>query len=101
MPWVDEMDWDSWVQYPNTCGAAALYMFLRGEGMVVDYPTLVQQLKAERPGGLDPYCGSDATGWPADIPTPTPDPTGWSNPDCVSAETLADVGRKYYGMAIR
>jgi len=102
MPWVDEMHQESWQLYPNSCGAAALFMFLRGEGIVdVNYHTLVDQLKRERPGGYDPYCGTDGTS-PSyqGIPTPTADPFGWNNPGCVSAEALAEVARNDYNMMI-
>ena len=101
MPWVDEMDAEFWKKYPNSCGAAALYMFLKGEGKPVVFETLVQQLQPERPGGYDPYCGvySDNGSWGA-IPSPTPDPNGWNNKACVSADALASVARKYYGLNI-
>jgi len=99
VPWMDEMAPENWDRFPNSCGAMALYMFLQAEHKQVDLSTLVQQLAAERPGGHDGYCCSD--GW-GRFPTPTPDPAPepWCNPACVSAEALADVARKYYGMAI-
>jgi RHS repeat-associated protein len=98
MPWVDEQSQEMWNRYPNSCGAAALYMFLRGEGVPVVYETLVQQLRNERPGGYDGYCCSN--GWNGAFPTPTPDPLNWCNEACVSADTLADVARKFYGLNI-
>ena len=101
VPWVDEMDPEIWEQYRNSCGAMALYMFLEAEGKDVNLPTLIQQLRDERPGGYDGYCCTWGQGpsW-VGVPTPTPDPLGWCNEACVSAETLADVARKHYGMAI-
>jgi RHS repeat-associated protein len=98
MPWVDEQSQEMWQQYPNSCGAAALYMFLRGEGVSVDFGTLVEQLRSERPGGYDGYCCS--TGW-GRFPAPTPDPLKWCNNVCVSAETLAKVAREHYGLNIQ
>ncbi len=103
MPWVDEQSPEMWNQYPNSCGAAALYMFLKGEKVGVNFDTLVQQLQSERPAGYDGYCchnritGADGV---TILPTPTPDPLTWCNRACVSAETLADVARKYYGLDI-
>jgi RHS repeat-associated protein len=103
MPWVDEQSPELWNRNPNSCGAAALYMFLKGEGVPVVYDTLVQQLRSERPAGYDGYCclnqitGADGV---VILPTPTPDPLKWCNAGCVSAETLADVARKYYGLNI-
>jgi RHS repeat-associated protein len=97
MPWVDEMDQTMWNKYPNSCGAAALYMFLGGEGVSVNFETLVQQLQAERPGGYDSYCCS--SGWGV-FPTPTPGVDGWCNRACVSGEALANVARKHYGLDI-
>jgi RHS repeat-associated protein len=97
MPWVDEQSQEFWNQYPNSCGAAALYMFLEGEGIAVNFDVLIQQLRDERPGGYDGYCCSN--GW-GRFPTPTPDPKKWCNEACTSAETLADVARKYYGLNI-
>ncbi|MBN1878417.1 MAG: C39 family peptidase [Anaerolineae bacterium] len=97
VPWIDEMG-DLWVKYPNSCGVMALYMFLHGEGLAVDLDTLVQQLRQQRPGGYDGYCCS--LGWGGQFPTPTPDPLGWCNRACVSAETLAEVARVYYGLTI-
>ena len=105
MPWVDELSPQHWNQYPNSCGAAALYMFLRGENIPVDFHTLSVQLQQEREGGYDPYCcryrddGSWGIGG-TPIPSPTPDPLGWCNSACVSAETLAVVARNYYGLNI-
>jgi RHS repeat-associated protein len=98
MSWVDEMDQQMWAQYPNSCGAAALYMFLEGEGVSVDFETLVQQLRDERPGGYDGYCCS--SGW-GRFPTPTPGPGGWCNEACASGEALATVARNYYGLDIK
>jgi hypothetical protein len=97
VPWVDEMDPEIWEQYPNSCGAMALYMFLQAEGRSVNLPTLIQQLREERPGGYDGYCCTQ--GWGV-FPTPTPDPLGWCNEACVSAEALADVARNHYGLDI-
>ena len=99
MPWVDEQSSEIWNQYPNSCGASALYMFLEGEGVSVNFDTLVQQLQGERPGGYDPYCCVYSSDWPAVIPSPTPG-SGWCNRACVSAEILAEVARKYYGLNI-
>lgn len=96
-PWIDEMDPQTWEQYPNSCGAMALYMFLKAEHQQVNLPGLVNQLAAERPGGYDGYCCSD--GWGI-FPPPTPAPEPWCNAACVSAETLASVAQKYYGLAI-
>jgi hypothetical protein len=92
------MEPTTWEQYPNSCGAMALYMFLQAEGKSADLPTLIQQLQKERPGGYDGYCCSQ--GWYGAFPTPTPDPLGWCNEACVSAETLADVARSDYGLTI-
>ncbi len=75
----------------------AMYMFLQAEGRPTDLSTLAQQLREERPGGYDGYCCSQ--GWGV-LPPPTPDPLGWCNETCVSAEALADVARKHYGLAI-
>jgi RHS repeat-associated protein len=98
VPWADEMTEDMRREYPNSCGLLALYMFLQAEGQTVDLATLAQQLRQERPGGYDGYCCYDSLdGVPA---TPTPDPLGWCNEACVSAEALADVTRRHYGMAI-
>ncbi len=97
MPWVDEMDQNMWNQYPNSCGAAALYMFLKGERVPVNFENLIHQLRKERPGGYDGYCCSD--GWER-FPTPTPDSEGWCNQACVSGEVLAKVARTYYGLNI-
>ena len=97
IPWVDEMDPETWEQFPNSCGAMALYMFLQAEGRAVNLPTLIQHLREERPGGYDGYCCSQ--GWGV-FPTPTPDPLGWCNEACVSAEGLANVARNHYGLAI-
>jgi len=105
-PWVDEMDPQMWTQYPNSCGPAALYMFLKAEGKSVEYATLIDQLRQERPGGYDGYCCSQGQGpnWQSwrdrGNPTATPDPGGWCNDVCVSAEALASVARKHYGMTI-
>ena len=103
VPWVDEQSEEMWNRYPNSCGAAALYMYLRGEGVDVALETLVQQLRNERPGGYDGYCCrtriSNARGESL-LPAPTPDPLGWCNEACVSAETLAEVARKYYGLNV-
>jgi len=98
MPWVDEQSLEMWKRYPNSCGAAALYMYLEGEGVFVNYDTLINQLRNERPGGYDGYCCSN--GWNGAFPTPTPDPLNWCNKACVSAKALADVARKYYGLNI-
>jgi RHS repeat-associated protein len=100
-PWADEMTQEMRREYPNSCGLLALYMFLQAEDQFVDLSTLAQQLRAERPGGYDGYCCTWGQGpsWEG-VPTPTPDPLGWCNEACVSAETLADVARKHYGMAI-
>ncbi len=97
MPWVDEMDQNNWYQYPNSCGVAALYMYLKGERVPVEFEILVQQLRNERPGGYDGYCCSN--GW-GRFPTPTPGPQGWCNKACLSGEALALVARKYYGLNI-
>jgi hypothetical protein len=96
-PWVDEMG--DWNQAPNSCGPAALYMFLVAEGVTVEYQTLMNQLSQERPGGYDGYCCSQ--GWGV-FPTPTPGPQGqsWCNEACTSAEALASVASKYYGLSI-
>ena len=105
MPWVDELSPQHWNKYPNSCGAVALYMFLRGENVTVDFQTLTIQLQQERDGGYDPYCcryrddGSWGIGG-TPIPSPTPDPLGWCNRACVSAETLASMARKYYSLNI-
>jgi RHS repeat-associated protein len=53
MPWIDEQSQEMWNRYPNSCGASALYMFLKGEGKSVEWEKLVQQLQAERPAGYD------------------------------------------------
>jgi hypothetical protein len=103
MPWVDEQSQENWDRYPNSCGVSALYMFLEAEGISVDFDTLVQQLQDERPGGYNGYCcnnsvlDADGANW---LPTATPDPLGWCNEACVSAEALASVARKYYGLDI-
>jgi hypothetical protein len=91
------MDEYNWSQYPNSCGPAALYMFLAAEGIDVDYPTLVDQLRQEQPGGYDGSCCRDDL-----FPTPTPNPSGetWCNKACVSAEILAKTASKHYGLAI-
>ncbi len=100
VPWADEMTQDMRRTYPNSCGLLALYMFLQGEQKPVDLSTLAQQLRGERPGGYDGYCCRyDPNTWTG-VPAPTPDPLGWCNQACVSAEALAAVARKYYGMAI-
>jgi RHS repeat-associated protein len=103
MPWVDEQSQQNWNRYPNSCGASALYMFLKAEGVSVNFDTLVQQLQNERPGGYNGYCCNnsvrDANGTYM-LPTATPDPLGWCNEACVSGEALASVARKYYGLDI-
>jgi RHS repeat-associated protein len=98
MPWIDEQSLEMWNRYPNSCGAAALYMYLEGEGVSVNYDSLIDQLRSERPGGYDGYCCSN--GWNGVFPTPTPDPLNWCNKACVSAKALGDVARKYYGLNI-
>jgi len=97
-PWVDEMDLQNWNQYPNSCGPAALYMFLKAEGKNVDFATLSNQLRQEQPGGYDGSCCRGDL-----YPTPTPNPNGeiWCNEACTSAEVLASVARKYYGLSIQ
>jgi len=105
MSWIDEQSVSHWKQYPNTCGAIALYMFLKGERVSVDFPTLVEQLRSERlrTGGYDGYCCSNLV-WAGDgasyLPTPTPYPPNECNPACVSGEILAKVARQYYGLNI-
>jgi uncharacterized protein YvpB len=98
-PWVDEQTWEMRAEYPNSCGLLALYMFLQAEGKHVNLSTLARQLQGERPGGYDGYCCRYDSSWEG-VPSPSPDPLGWCNPACVSAEALADVARKYYGMEI-
>lgn len=103
MPWVDEQSQNNWNRYPNSCGASALYMFLKAEVVSVDFDIMVQQLQNERPGGYNGYCCrnsvSNASGTSM-LPTTTPDPFGWCNKACVSGEALASVARKYYGLDI-
>lgn len=52
-------------------------------------------------GAYDPYCCNyQSDGSWGTIPSPTPDPVKWCNRACVSAETLATVAQKYYGLDI-
>lgn len=94
--WVDEMSREHWIEYPNSCGPAALYMFLTGLGIEVDLDDLIANLRAERPGGYDPYCCLDGSEFQKYVP----DPEGFCNPTCVSSEALASVARTHYNLDI-